>query len=127
MGLRSTLVALIDLMAAVPSIIYGLWGFFLLQPHAIHVARWLAQYAGWVPFFHVDTDPGSATWAQTVFTEFVSAVVSVMLPNCSSEKLLSGVPEMTTGDLPLTVEPGENAPLSIAAAAVTTFIVEPGP
>ena len=79
--LRSTLVALIDLMAAVPSIIYGLWGFFLLQPHAIHVARWLAQYAGWVPFFHVDTDPGSATWAQTKFTAsaFIAGVVVAMM------------------------------------------------
>src|SRR5262245_60402381 len=29
--LKSTLVALVDLMAAVPSVIYGLWGFFFLQ------------------------------------------------------------------------------------------------
>jgi phosphate transport system permease protein len=66
--LRSTFVALIDLMAAVPSIIYGLWGFFLLQPQAIHVSRWLAQHFGWIPVFHVDTDPNSASWAQTKFT-----------------------------------------------------------
>jgi phosphate transport system permease protein len=66
--LRSTFVALIDLMAAVPSIVYGLWGFFLLQPQAIHVSRWLAQHLGWIPLFHVDTDPNSASWAQTKFT-----------------------------------------------------------
>ena len=50
--LKSTLVALVDLMAAVPSIVYGLWGFFLLQPHAIYLARWLATYFGWIPIFH---------------------------------------------------------------------------
>ncbi|MGZ4436997.1 MAG: phosphate ABC transporter permease subunit PstC [Nocardioides sp.] len=66
--LKPTLVALIDLMAAVPSIIYGLWGFFLLQPQTIHVSRWLAQNLGWVPLFHVDTDPDSASWAETRFT-----------------------------------------------------------
>ena len=66
--LKSTFVALIDLMAAIPSIIYGLWGFFLLQPQAIHVSRWLAQHFGWIPLFHVDTDPNSASWAQTKFT-----------------------------------------------------------
>jgi phosphate transport system permease protein len=66
--LRSTFVALIDLMAAVPSIIYGLWGFFLLQPQTIHVSRWLAQHLGWIPLFHVDTDPNAAAWAQTKFT-----------------------------------------------------------
>ena len=66
--LKATCVALIDLMAAVPSIIYGLWGFFLLQPQAIHVSRWIAQHLGWIPLFHVDTDPNSASWAQTRFT-----------------------------------------------------------
>ena len=34
--IKSWLVSAVDLMAAVPSIIYGLWGFFLLQPHAIN-------------------------------------------------------------------------------------------
>ena len=33
--LRSTLVALVDLMAAVPSVVYGLWGLFLLQGQVI--------------------------------------------------------------------------------------------
>ena len=28
-GIKPTLVSLVDLMAAVPSIVYGLWGFFL--------------------------------------------------------------------------------------------------
>jgi phosphate transport system permease protein len=66
--LKSTLVSLIDLMAAVPSIIYGLWGFFLLQPRALFFSRWLASYFGWVPLFKVDTDPRAAFWAQTQFT-----------------------------------------------------------
>ncbi|MCU1624144.1 MAG: phosphate transporter rane protein 1, PhoT family [Frankiales bacterium] len=66
--LKSWFVGLIDLMAAVPSIIYGLWGFFFLQPQTIHVSRWLAQHFGWIPVFHVDTDPNAATWAQTKFT-----------------------------------------------------------
>ena len=65
---KSALIALIDLMAAVPSIIYGLWGFFLLQPQTIHVSRWLAQHFGWFPVFHVDTNANSASWAQTKFT-----------------------------------------------------------
>jgi len=46
---KSWLVSAVDLMAAVPSIIYGLWGFFLLQPHAIKLARWLSQHFGWFP------------------------------------------------------------------------------
>ncbi|MCL1869975.1 MAG: phosphate ABC transporter permease subunit PstC [Promicromonosporaceae bacterium] len=82
--LRSTLVAAIDLMAAVPSIVYGLWGFFLLQPQAIDVARFLNAYLGFLPFFHVDTDPRLAQWEQSRFTAsaFVAglAVSMMVLP-----------------------------------------------
>ena len=66
--LQGLLVAGVDLMAAIPSIIYGLWGFFLLQPQAIHVSRWLAQHFGWFPLFKVHTDANAASWAQTRFT-----------------------------------------------------------
>ena len=51
--LRPTLVALIDLMAGVPSIVFGLWAVFLLEPRAIYVSRWLSRYLGWVPIFNV--------------------------------------------------------------------------
>jgi phosphate transport system permease protein len=66
--LRSTLVSLVDLMAAVPSIVYGLWGFFLLQPHASEVALFLHQHLGWIPLFDVDADPNSAVWDRTRYT-----------------------------------------------------------
>ncbi len=49
-----------------------------------------------------------------------------MGPKLWLRSLLSGTPEMVTGDLPLTIEFGVNLPLSIAAAAVTTLNVEPG-
>jgi phosphate transport system permease protein len=80
--LRSTLVSLIDLMAAVPSVIYGLWGFFILQPRALYFARWLSTYFGWLPIFKVNTDPRAAFWAQTKFTAsafIAGACVSMMV------------------------------------------------
>ena len=79
--LRSSLVSAVDLMAAVPSIIYGLWGFFLLQAHAIYVARWLHQYLGFIPIFHVDTDPNAASWAQSRYTAsaFIAGVCVAMM------------------------------------------------
>ena len=40
-------------MAAVPSIVYGLWGFFLIMPHAAELALWLHRNLGWIPFFDV--------------------------------------------------------------------------
>jgi phosphate transport system permease protein len=66
--LRPTLVAMVDLMAAVPSIIYGLWGFFLLQPHASEVAVFLQRHFGWIPIFDVDADPNAAVWDRSRYT-----------------------------------------------------------
>ena len=79
---KSLLVALVDLMAAVPSIIYGLWGSLLLQPHLKYVARWINQNFGWIPIFKVDTDPNAAAWAQSryVASAFIAGVcVSMMV------------------------------------------------
>jgi phosphate transport system permease protein len=79
--LKGWLVSAIDLMAAVPSIIYGLWGFFLLQPHAINLARWLSQHFGWLPIFHVDTDPNAAVWQQSRYTSsaFIAGLAVSMM------------------------------------------------
>jgi phosphate transport system permease protein len=79
--IKSSLVAMVDLMAAVPSIIYGLWGFFLLQPHAIYLARWLSQNFGWIPIFQVDTDPNAAAWAQSQYTAsaFIAGLCVAMM------------------------------------------------
>ena len=58
---RSFLVLVIDLMATIPSVIYGVWGALVLQPHLIFVGRWLAQWFGWIPLFKVPgQDPNSA-------------------------------------------------------------------
>jgi phosphate transport system permease protein len=79
--LKGWLISAIDLMAAVPSIIYGLWGFFLLQPHAINLARWLSQHFGWLPIFHVDTDPNAAVWQQSRYTSsaFIAGLAVSMM------------------------------------------------
>jgi phosphate transport system permease protein len=66
--LRAGLVSLVDLMAAVPSIVYGLWALLVLEPHALYVARWLSQNFGWVPIFRADTNPNAAVLQPSRFT-----------------------------------------------------------
>jgi len=48
-----TLISLVDLMAAVPSVIYGLCGAFFLQNHLWTVSQALSTYASWIPVFDV--------------------------------------------------------------------------
>jgi phosphate transport system permease protein len=76
--LRRTLIALVDLMAAVPSVVFGLWGFFYLQEHVLGLARWISTYFGWIPFLHVDgADPTDPLATETVYTSstFIAGLV----------------------------------------------------
>ncbi len=43
---------LVELLAAIPSVVYGLWGIFVLAPFLrVHVEPLLARWFGWLPFF----------------------------------------------------------------------------
>ena len=44
--MKPLLIRLIDMMAAVPGIVFGLWVLVFMQPHATHVAHWLSEYFG---------------------------------------------------------------------------------
>jgi phosphate transport system permease protein len=49
--LRRILIVVIDLLAVVPSIIFGLWGVFLLQPKMIGFEQFLSVHASFIPLF----------------------------------------------------------------------------
>lgn len=63
---------LIDLLAAVPSIIYGLWGFSQLAPLTVEPTAWLSEYLGFIPFF---AGPPSATGRTMLVAIIVLAVM----------------------------------------------------
>jgi phosphate transport system permease protein len=49
--LANVLGYLVDLLAAVPSVVFGLWGIFVIRPLLIPFQDWLNQYLGWIPLF----------------------------------------------------------------------------
>ncbi|MSY58446.1 MAG: phosphate ABC transporter permease subunit PstC, partial [Actinobacteria bacterium] len=49
--LKKPMVIVVDVMAAIPSIVYGLWGFFVLMPHAEYWAKLIHKYLGFIPIF----------------------------------------------------------------------------
>ncbi|WP_433894655.1 phosphate ABC transporter permease subunit PstC [Streptomyces sp. CA-111067] len=76
--LRRTLVSVVDLMAAVPSVVYGLWGLFFFQGKVIGLARWLSTYFDWIPLFKVNgADPHDPLATATVYTasSFIAGIV----------------------------------------------------
>lgn len=52
---------LIDLLAAVPSVVYGLWGISFLGPRVAPVYAWLADHLGFIPLFKGPASPVGKT------------------------------------------------------------------
>jgi phosphate transport system permease protein len=77
--LRRTLIAVVDLLAAVPSVIYGIWGLLYLMPHMVGVSAWLADNLGFIPIFAGD----GTNFANSAF--IAGVVLSLMvIPICTS-------------------------------------------
>lgn len=70
-----SLAYLVDLLAAVPSIIYGVWGLYVLAPRLRPVATWLNHNLGW--FFLFSDGNASVAGGGTVFT--AGTVLAVMI------------------------------------------------
>jgi phosphate transport system permease protein len=63
----------VDLLAAIPSVVYGLWGILVLAPFLTPSYQWLNENLGWIPFFEGQV---SAT-GRTMLT--VAIVLSIMI------------------------------------------------
>jgi phosphate transport system permease protein len=63
----------VDLLAAVPSIIYGLWGLSVLAPPMADLSGWLNSTLGFLPFFEGPVSPTG----RTMLT--VGVVLAVMI------------------------------------------------
>ena len=63
----------VDLLAAIPSVVYGLWGILVLAPFLTPSYRWLNENLSWVPFFEGQV---SAT-GRTMLT--VAIVLAIMI------------------------------------------------
>ncbi len=80
---------LVDLLAAVPSVVYGLWGRAVLVPHMVPLSSWLNHYFGWIPIFHA---PGSS-FQNTMFnTGVVLAVMILPIISAVSREVFLQVP-----------------------------------
>jgi phosphate transport system permease protein len=81
----------IDLLAAVPSIIYGLWGALFLVPHLIGLNKWLNDYFAWTVILKSD-NPAAA---RSLFTVGVLLAIMILpiITNVSRE-VFNQVPKM---------------------------------
>ncbi len=67
---------LTDLLAAVPSVVYGLWGLFFLVPALVPVQHGMARLLGWIPIF-ADPNGTTAVVSNSIFA--ASVVLAIMV------------------------------------------------
>lgn len=86
---------LIDLLAALPSVVIGLWGMVVFSPLAAHWAQLLNQTLGWLPFFANDSEnfigsPFIAGWIVAVMIVPIIASVSREIFSQIDRDLING-------------------------------------
>lgn len=89
--LAQTLGYLVDLLAAVPSIIYGLWGAAVLGPASVGFATFVNRWLGWLPFF---AGPVSATGRTMLTAGLVLAVMILPIITAVSREVFLQTPKL---------------------------------
>jgi len=84
-----TLGFLVDLLAAIPSIIYGLWGIFVLGPAAVPAMKWLEEKLGFLPIFE---GPASITGRTMLIVGLVLAVMILPIVSAVAREVFSQTP-----------------------------------
>lgn len=82
---------LVDLLAAVPSIIYGLWGIFWLAPRLVESYVWLADNLGFIPLF---AGPPSTTGRTMLTIGIVLAVMILPIMTAVSREVFLQTPRL---------------------------------
>jgi phosphate transport system permease protein len=86
--LRNPLTYAVDLLAAVPSVIYGLWGVFVLLPLFLQpVADFFAKYLGWIPIFKGPASGLSYFGAGIILAIMITPIITAL-----TREILATVP-----------------------------------
>src|SRR3954447_10708585 len=87
--LANTLAYVVDLLAAIPSIVYGLWGIFVLGPAMVPVLDWLVGKLSFIPFF---AGPASVTGRTMLTAGLVLALMILPIISAVAREVFSQTP-----------------------------------
>jgi len=81
----------VDLLAAIPSIVYGFWGIAWLAPNLVPAYEWLERNLGFIPLF---AGPTSATGRTMLTAGLVLAIMILPIISAISREVFSQVPSL---------------------------------
>ncbi|HEY1593151.1 MAG TPA: phosphate ABC transporter permease subunit PstC [Solirubrobacteraceae bacterium] len=86
--LRTPLSILIDLLAAVPSVVYGLWGVFVLIPKLLPIEKWFASTFSFIPWF----GGGTVTGPNYFIAGLILAIMILPIVSAIAREVIATVP-----------------------------------
>ena len=86
--LRTPLTILVDLLAAVPSVVYGLWGIFVLGPKILPATKWFASTFSFIPFI----GGGTPTTPNYFLAGLILAIMILPIVSAISREVIATVP-----------------------------------
>ena len=87
--IKRPMVVVVDVMAAIPSIVYGLWGYFVLMPHAEYWAKLIHKYLGFIPFFDM---PAPVFTRSPFIAGLVLAIMIIPIVTAVSREVFAQTP-----------------------------------
>jgi phosphate ABC transporter permease protein PstC len=86
--LRGALTVLVELLAAVPSVVYGLWGIFFLAPKLQGAEQWVADRLSFIPFI----GGGTVTIPNYFIAGLILAIMILPIVSAISREVMATVP-----------------------------------
>ena len=119
---------IVELLAAIPSVVYGLWGIFVVIPAIRPLANWLHESFGWIPFFSTTlSGPGMLPAALVLAIMILPTVAADLAGRLAAGALQDQGGRLRHGHDPLggdpqghaadRLRPASSAPWSWASAA----------
>ena len=84
---RAPLTTLVDLLAAVPSVVYGLWGFFVLIPKLKPIEQWFANTFHFIPWVS-----GNVAGPSVFIAGLILAIMILPIVSAISREVIATVP-----------------------------------
>jgi phosphate transport system permease protein len=97
LSVRTPLVFMVELLAAIPSVVYGIWGIFVLIPFLTPLQQWLNNTLGWLPIFSTPPSGPGMFPAGVILTVMILPIITAI----SRDSLASLPPELRQASLGL--------------------------
>ena len=92
---------MVELLAAIPSVVYGLWGIYVLLPFLEPIEAILGRYLGWIPLFSIPDNVRAGGPGMFPAVIILSVMILPIITAISRDSLASLPPDLRQASLGL--------------------------